>query len=272
MLSAAARPRWIAALTPDSDFSRSSSVSSATTYDANIAEVERARLALRERDPDDEADGERREDLRERRARGARRRLLGHRVAQRVGGLHRARRARTSSPPKIAHDAVAADHLLEHVRHRAGARLDVARDAAQAPAEVADDDGDDRQDDERHQREPPVDPQQPAEASSTIVERAADRRRDRARRGRRELVRVERELRLHDAGRRARRSTASAARSSLSTSCAAQVEHDAMAGLRHAVVGHVRADAAQQEHADDRERQPLRCAPDRGSGSSARSG
>ena len=57
MLSAAARPRWIAALMPDSDFSRSSSVSSATTYDANVREVELAGLALRQRDPDDDADG-----------------------------------------------------------------------------------------------------------------------------------------------------------------------------------------------------------------------
>ena len=36
MLSAAASPRWIAALTPDSDLIRSSSVSSATTYEANV--------------------------------------------------------------------------------------------------------------------------------------------------------------------------------------------------------------------------------------------
>ena len=37
MLSAAARPRWIAALMPDRPFSRSSSVSSATTYDMKSA-------------------------------------------------------------------------------------------------------------------------------------------------------------------------------------------------------------------------------------------
>ena len=36
MLSAAASPRWIAALMPDSDLMRSSSVRSATTYEANV--------------------------------------------------------------------------------------------------------------------------------------------------------------------------------------------------------------------------------------------
>ena len=38
---------------------------------------------------------------------------------------------------------------------------------------------------------------------------------------------------------------------------AAQVEHDAIAGPAHAELGDVRAHAAQQEHADDRNRQPL---------------
>ena len=37
MLSAAARPRWIVALMPDSDFNRSSNAISATVYDRNVA-------------------------------------------------------------------------------------------------------------------------------------------------------------------------------------------------------------------------------------------
>ena len=46
MLSAAASPRWIAALMPDSDLMRSSSVRSATTYDANVALRQRYGLPL----------------------------------------------------------------------------------------------------------------------------------------------------------------------------------------------------------------------------------
>ena len=105
---------------------------------------------------------------------------------------------------------MAADHLLQHLRHRAGAVLDVARDAAQAAAEVADHDADDRHDDERQQREPPVEPHEVAEAHGDR-QRRADRVGDRAGRGRRELVRVERDLRLDRRRPRACRSTASAA-------------------------------------------------------------
>jgi hypothetical protein len=39
---------------------------------------------------------------------------------------------------------VAADHLLQHVRHRAGARLHIARDAPQRRLKVADDHRDHR--------------------------------------------------------------------------------------------------------------------------------
>ena len=209
MLSAAARPRWIAALMPDSAFSRSSSVSSATTYDANVPRsrppVSLCASATQMMTPTAIAasvcvSGELAALADD---------CLVIDVAQRVGRLDGAR-ALVRLAAEHAHDPVAADHLLEHVRHRAGARLHVARDAAQPAAEVADDDGDDRQHDERHQRQPPVDPQQPAEARDDR-QRAADRGRDRARRCRRELVRVERDLRLDDAGGRARRSRASAA-------------------------------------------------------------
>ena len=46
------------------------------------AEIQLAGLALRQRYPDDARDGERGQDLRQRRARSAGRRLLGHRIAQ----------------------------------------------------------------------------------------------------------------------------------------------------------------------------------------------
>ena len=200
MLSAAARPRWIAALMPDSPFSRSSSVSSATTYDMNSAKSNlRAAVALQQRDPDDRAHRARGEEHRERRARRGRRRLLGHRVAQAVRGGDGAV-ALVLLAAEHAHDAVPADHLLEHLRQRARAVLDVARDAPQAAAEIADHDADDRHDDERQQRQLPVEPQQVAEADGD-GERGTDGVGEGARRGRSELVGVERDLRLDHAGR-----------------------------------------------------------------------
>ena len=69
-------------------------------------------------------------------------------------------------------------------------------------------------------------------------------------------MRVERELRLHDAAGRhvvVRRGQLQ----QLVDQRAAQVVDDAKAGVGHAVVGDEGPDAAQHEHADDRERQPL---------------
>ncbi len=219
------------------------------------AEIEAAALALREREPDDDADGDRREHLGDRRARGARLRLLRHRRAERIRGAHRAR-SLVGLAAEHADDPVAADHLLEHVRHRAGARLHVARDAPQPAAEIADDDRDDRQDEKRHRRELPVDVQQPAHARRDR-QRAADRGGDRSGSGRGKLVRVERELRLDYACRRdvvVRRRQPQ----QLVDQPAPQVEHDAVPGVRHPVFRDERADAAEHEHADHRERQPLR--------------
>jgi hypothetical protein len=107
------------------------------------------------------------------------------------------------------HHTVAADHFLEHLRERAGAILDVARDAAQAPAEIADHDPDDRHYDEREQRELPVEPHEVAEAHRDR-QRRADRVGDRAGCSGSELMRVERDLRLDHCPPRACRSTASA--------------------------------------------------------------
>ena len=127
------------------------------------AEIELARLILRQRDPDDHADGDRGKHLCQRRARSARGRLLGHRIAQRVGRLDRAS-AFVRFAAEYPDDAVAADHFFEDVRHRAGPRLHVARDPAQPTAEVADHDRDDWQHEESHQRKAPIDPHEPAEA------------------------------------------------------------------------------------------------------------
>jgi hypothetical protein len=155
-----------------------------------------------------------------------------------------------------ADDSMAADHLLEYVRHRAGARLHVACDAPQPPAEIADHDGDDRQHEERHRRQLPVDVQQPAEARRDR-QRAADRGRDRSGRGGGELVRVERQFRLDDARRRdvvVRRRQPQ----QLVDQCTPQIEYDAVPGVRHAVLRDERTDAAEDEHADHRKRQPVR--------------
>jgi hypothetical protein len=70
-------------------------------------------------------------------------------------------------------------------------------------------------------------------------------------------VRIERDLRLHDA-RGMRVVVAGREAQQLFDQLATEVEHDAVAGPRHAVVGHERADAAQHEHADDGERKVSR--------------
>ncbi len=177
---------------------------------------------------------------------------LAHRRAQRIGCLHGTAALVNLAPEDLDH-AVSRDHLLQHVRDRAGAGLHVARQPPQAPAEVPRDDGDDRQHDRRQEREAPVDPQEITDARCDRDRRAC-RRHDGSRGGRRELVRVERQLREHDAGRGhvvIRRGQ----RQHLVDQLAAQVEHHPVARPGHPVLGDERADAAQHEHADDDERQ-----------------
>ena len=70
-------------------------------------------------------------------------------------------------------------------------------------------------------------------------------------------MRIERELRLHDAGRR----DVVIRRGELQQfvgQFAPQVEHDAMAGIRHSIFGNERADAAKEKDADHGNGQPLR--------------
>jgi hypothetical protein len=232
MLSAAARPRWIVRVDARQRLQPLEQRDQRHDIRRERRQVEAPVLALLERCPDDEAHGDGGESMRQRRARGARGRVLGHRDAQRVRGLAGAL-ALVALATEHANDPMAPDQLLEHVGHAAGARLNVARDAAQALAEVADREADDGQHDERQERQPPVEPQEPAEARGDR-ERRAHGRRDRARRGGGELVRVERDLRLHHAGCRLvveRRRQ----REQLVDQLAAQVEHDAVAGVRHAV-------------------------------------
>ena len=151
---------------------------------------------------------------------------------------------------------MADDHFLEDVRERARAGLDVVRDAAQPPAEIAHDDGHDRDHDDRQQRQLPVDPDEVAEARDDR-QRRAQRIGDRPRRGGRELMCVERDLRLQHAGRM-RVVIGRGQAQQLGDQVAAKVEHHAIAGPSHPVLGNVRADATQQEHGDDGDGQPRR--------------
>ncbi len=219
-------------------------------------EVARAILpagALADRDPQDHADRDRDDDLVDRRSQRGGGGLLRHRQTQPI--------RRVAQPPALVllaaehlDDAVRADRLFQRVRERAGAFLDEHAHPLQAPADLLQRVADQRKRGERDQRELPVDVEQ-VRQHERDRQRVADAHRDGVGRRRRDLLRVERDLGEQEAGR-GRVVVGRRQAQQVVGGLAAQVEHHARTDPREPVVARVGADAAQQEHADERERQP----------------
>ena len=220
------------------------------------AGIEAPCLALLEHDVDDHADGAGRDKLHDRRACRACRGLLAHRLPQSICPGNRSPTLVILAAEDLDH-ALPADDFLERLGNRSGALLDITRDTPQPSAEVARHRSDQRQHHDGDERQLPVEPEQEGDATGD-GERAPHRGGDCRGSCRRQLVRVEGEL-GYQPTRRLRVVIGGGQHEQVVDHALAQIEYDAMTGPGHAVFRHEGADATQQEHRNDGERQSKRC-------------
>ena len=216
-------------------------------------EVTRAVFAagvLPDREKKNHADGDRDDDLVDRRAERRRGGLFRRREAQPVRRVAQAVAFVSFTAEDLDH-AMRADRFLQRMRQRAHALLHEHAHTLQAPADLPDGEPDERKRREGNQRQLPVDVEE-IRQHERDRQRVPDQHRHRLGGRRRDLLRVVGDLRQQDPGGRCvveRRRQAEQAIARL----AAHVEHDPRADPREPVLAHVRADAAEHEHPDDKE-------------------
>ena len=167
-----------------------------------------AARVLPDREPEDHADGDRDDDLVDRRAERRRGGLFRRREPQPVRRVAQAVAFVFLAAEDLDH-AMRADRLLERMRQRAHALLHEHAHTLQPAADLPDREADERKRRERDQRQLPVDVEQVREHERDR-QRVPDQHRHRLGGGRGDLLRVVRDLRQQDARRTTRRRTASA--------------------------------------------------------------
>ena len=183
---------------------------------ANSPDREPRRARLHRRDPDDDRERDRRDQLHDRRARRGRGDLLHQVTAHAVRLLVEAAFLVVLAAEEL-HHLVPADRLLDHLRDVAHRLLHLAAGGAQPHAEHAHDEHDQRRHREREQRELPVEPQQVGEQADDR-ERVLEHDGEHAGRRRGDLGHVEGELGDESAGGLLGRSRTRAARGASRTS------------------------------------------------------